>query len=227
MTNMESTTLGYHAGELAVARDPSHPGHLMPPILTRYRRVLDVGCGMGQTLIALELPEKISAFGVDTDAEAVKEGQRMVPSNVRLVHGSGNRLPFSDDEFDFVFSRVSLPYMRLNDAIREMRRVLAPGGNVWLALHSHRRLRRRILKAMRKGDIKDMVYCMSVASNSLLFHICGFQFSGETFQTERGLRRALTRAGFRSIAFSHGTFFIATASVASPESQSNSAPEKK
>lgn len=51
----------YHRSELAIALDPSNHARAMPPILpTKHKRILDVGCGMGQTLLAAQLPRWIA-----------------------------------------------------------------------------------------------------------------------------------------------------------------------
>ena len=50
MTSPEERT-AYHLAELEIAADPGHPAHLNPAI-PPGARVLDLGCGAGQTLIA-------------------------------------------------------------------------------------------------------------------------------------------------------------------------------
>jgi ubiquinone/menaquinone biosynthesis C-methylase UbiE len=52
-----------------------------------------------------------------------------------MACASGEALPFRDQSFDFLFSRVALPYMNIPVALAEFRRVLKPGAGLWLSLH--------------------------------------------------------------------------------------------
>ena len=212
-------TVDYHSRELEIARDPSHPLRALPPISGKYGRILDVGCGIGQTLIASNIPESAVAIGVDVDEAALRQGaSKLLPSNVCLLAGSGEHLPFKSEEFDFVFSRVSVPYMRINQALAEFSRVLAPGGDLWLILHPARMVLGYMKKSALKGDIANVAYLSYVLANGVSFNLTGRQYSllgrQETFQTSGGIRRALTRAGFQSINVSRGRHFIVTASKA-------------
>jgi predicted RNA methylase len=64
----------------------------MPPIFpTKHKRILDVGCGMGQTLFAAQLPSDIEAYGVDCDLEAIKAGRRLSPQNIKLEYAGGEK----------------------------------------------------------------------------------------------------------------------------------------
>lgn len=191
----------YHKRELATALNPSDPQHSMPPISRKHKCVLDVGCGMGQTLIAAELDYDILAFGVDVDREAIVSGRAQVelPSNVQLIHAGGEVLPFKDETFDLVFSRISLPYMNIDKALSEIVRVLTPGGEVWFALHDAKAVFRRCLKLARQGKPKKLLACAYVLLNGALFNWFGVQVSlrgmQETFQTYGGIKRAMNRAG--------------------------------
>jgi SAM-dependent methyltransferase len=207
--------LDYHQRELSIARDPAHRNHLMPPIRARHRKILDIGCGMGQTLIAAGLPPGTTAWGIDPDAAAIQEGRRIAPPNIHLSVGVGERLGFSDASFDFVICRVALPYMRIRPSLSEIRRVLTPGGECWLVLHSARMYRRRLVQSLHSRHWKDVLYCGFVAINSSLFRCTGKQLAvrgrTETFQTPRGIHRALAHAGLKPAHIKHETFFIVTA----------------
>ncbi len=127
----------YHQRELAIALDLSNPVRTMPPIVpTKHKRILDVGCGMGQSLLAAQLPSDVEANGVDCDIGAIEAGRRLAAANIKLVCARGENLPFEDDYFDLVFSRVALPYMDINKALRKISRVLKGGGDLWLTLHT-------------------------------------------------------------------------------------------
>lgn len=183
----------YHHRELEIALDPNNPSRVMPTILKQHKRILDVGCGMGQTLIALKLPSDVEAVGIDPDTAAIEMGKRLVPPNITLLCASGEKLPFPDASFDLVFCRVSLPYMRIDKALREIRRVLRPGGDVWFTLHPASMTTKKLIIAL-----KQVLLALYVLMNGSLFNLIGFQIPGrrqETFQTPGGIRRALGRAG--------------------------------
>jgi SAM-dependent methyltransferase len=201
-------TPGYHSLELTIALDPSHPNHCLPTLPQGYERVLDVGCGCGQSLAGLGVPSD-KGFGVDVDPKAVAESM-----GYDLRCSRGECLPFPDVYFDFVMSRVAVPYMRIPAALREMYRVLRPRGRLWLLLHGKGIFFRRLISAIRKADCKDLLYLCYVALNSLLLH-AGIQVSFlgqyESFQTNRSIRKSLITAGFTKIEIQRDRFFVVTA----------------
>lgn len=104
-------------------------------------RVLDVGCGTGSLLLlAAERVGPAGALcGVEPSAEMAAHARRKANAqNVRMeiVEGSAEHLPHPDAMFDAVFCTLALhhlPESIRETAIREMRRVLRPGGRVVLA----------------------------------------------------------------------------------------------
>ena len=198
----------YHLGELEIALDPTRPGHLLPEVRPHHRRVLDVGCGAGQTLVGcgLHRPEALAeAWGVDLDAAARAVGRPRWP-RLRLLAARGESLPFPDDSFDLVLSRVALPYMDIPAALREFARVLRPGGELWLALHPARLVVRQLAAAARSGAWRSVAYQLYVLANGAGFHLTGitrpFPLIGrgtESWQSRRGMRTALGRAGLTDV----------------------------
>jgi len=193
-------SIEYHEFELRIALDPNHPERLVPDI-GDAQSILDIGCGAGQTLIALGNAKR--RIGVDIDTDAVKLGmQWAAASGIRMLAARGENLPFQPDSFEFVYSRVALPYMDIPVALNEIHRVLRPGGRVWLTLHPI-----TIPAAQfRRGNVKGKIYAAYVMLNGLWLHITGKTFRflrgvTESFQTDRGIKAALTRAGFLNIEF--------------------------
>src|ERR1039457_2440163 len=80
----------YHLYELEVAQNRSHPAHILPQPSAPSERVLDIGCGAGQTLIAA-YPDRIS-FGIDIDIEALKLGSSLT-TEVVFTYGSNSARP--------------------------------------------------------------------------------------------------------------------------------------
>lgn len=207
----------YHLSELRIAQDPRAEGHLLPPIPRSCRAVLDVGCGAGQTLIASNLPDGVLACGVDPQVEALALG-RTLTDRVHFIASMGEALPFDPGTFDFVLSRVALPYTHIPTAVRELWRVLAPGGQVWLTLHPVSMATTALRHGVRALSARRTVFGLYVLTNALLLHLFGRQIAFplghrryESVQTDRGIRLALTAAGFTEVRVTRGRFYVVTA----------------
>jgi ubiquinone/menaquinone biosynthesis C-methylase UbiE len=100
-----------------------------------HRRVLDAGCGFGQWALALSRRnEHVDAVDLDPVRTAVLRrmmeatGQR----NVLPVTASIERLPYPDATFDAVFAYGSISLTRWRETVRELLRVLEPGGLLYV-----------------------------------------------------------------------------------------------
>jgi ubiquinone/menaquinone biosynthesis C-methylase UbiE len=98
-------------------------------------RILDAGCGRGETVLACA-KAGAQVAGIDYAAAAVELTREMladVQPDAEIVVGSVTELPWPDDTFDRVqFSDVieHLDPQQTVPALREFRRVLRPGGYV-------------------------------------------------------------------------------------------------
>ncbi len=207
----------YHQLELLIARDPADPRRVMPQINRRHGRILDVGCGAGQTLIASELPAGALAIGVDVDHAALALGKQL-SSAIPFACAKGEALPFESATFDLVICRIALPYMHFSTAISEMARVLRPGGDVWLVLHPFRLALKELRTSLARGQVKSVLYRLWVGMNGLTLHASGKQWSWpsnpkryESWQTNRSVKRALEAAGFDQILINRETHFVVSA----------------
>jgi len=108
-------------------------------------RVLDAGCGGGRNLVYL-LRHGYEVFAADADAAAVQHVRRLAVSLApafppdNIVVAPVERMPFADACADVVLSSAVLHFAR-DDAqfsamVREMWRVLKPGGMLWCRLAS-------------------------------------------------------------------------------------------
>jgi len=207
----------YHLQELSIASDPGDPRRVMPTIEAGHRRILDVGCGAGQTLIASNLGAGVVAVGVDVDYTALSLG-RELSNTICFILAKGESLPFEGESFDLVISRVALPYMHVHLALAEMARVLKAGGSLWLTLHPFSMTASEIMTSFIHFKFKAVLYRAWVLTNGLTLHLFGKQWAFppksrryESYQTKRGITRALLSAGFRRIEFGAGNHFIVTA----------------
>ncbi|MDO7867448.1 class I SAM-dependent methyltransferase [Nocardioides jiangxiensis] len=97
------------------------------------RTVLDVGCGTGT--LALALAGRLGAgvvTGLDLDPDVMALAQaKEGAGDVRWQIGSATLLPYADGSVDAVVCTLVLHHLPLElkqAAVREMRRVLRPGG---------------------------------------------------------------------------------------------------
>ena len=85
--------------------------------------VLDVGCGEGTLCRFLEAPRR-SVVGLDPDERVLAAAER----GTRFAAASVDALPFADATFDAVTMSMVLHHVDAVAALREVRRVLRPGG---------------------------------------------------------------------------------------------------
>ena len=211
--------IAYHLGELDIARNVDDARRILPELPETFESILDLGCGIGQTLIACNLQPKTFACGVDVNEEALAYG-RKIADHISFVRASGEHLPFADGSFDVVISRVTLPHMHVPKALREISRALKPGGRVWITLYPMSWILCRAGESLKAGNLKNFAFQFYVMTNGAFFHFTGRQFRFpfnrrcESFQTVKGVIRAMKEAGFENVRAEQNRFFIVTASKA-------------
>ena len=95
-------------------------------------RVLDVGCGTGFATEGL-LQHTQNVHGLDQSVHQLEKAWAKLGKHdpVSFYRGDAERLPFEDDSFDVVWSSGSIEYWpNPVTALREIRRVVKPGGQV-------------------------------------------------------------------------------------------------
>lgn len=97
----------------------------------RGRSVLDYGCGHGMAAVVMaRRGARVTAF--DLSFGYLDEARRRAAANqvsVDFVGADGARLPFSDASFDAAWGNAVLHHLDIGVAVRELRRVLRPGGS--------------------------------------------------------------------------------------------------
>jgi ubiquinone/menaquinone biosynthesis C-methylase UbiE len=125
-----SAVMGKDVTDALVAYADPQPGE----------RVLDVACGTGAP--SLKVARKVepggSVVATDLSEEPLKiAATRAVErslTNIRFERADVHHLPYGDDEFDLITCRYGVMFFRdLPKALRELRRVLKPGGRVAFA----------------------------------------------------------------------------------------------
>lgn len=95
-------------------------------------RILDLGCGTG--IVARVLRERLGGgarlTGVDINAPMLAKARSLAP-DIEWVEGNAVALPFADRSFEVVLAQQVLQFVPDRAAaIREIRRVLVPGGRI-------------------------------------------------------------------------------------------------
>jgi arsenite methyltransferase len=103
--------------------------------LVRNERVVDLGCGPG--LLALEMAHRVGMQGevqsIDASASMIALAARRCygKSWVQLAKGDVSQLPYPDARFDAAACTQVYEYVPdIDGALRELNRVLRPGGRV-------------------------------------------------------------------------------------------------
>ncbi|MEW6667486.1 MAG: class I SAM-dependent methyltransferase [Thermodesulfobacteriota bacterium] len=168
--------------------------------------VLDVGCGNGYTL-AKFARAGARAMGVDLSYRAVditRKRMALGRFDIPLVQADAEGLPFRDNSFNLVYSLGVLHHSpHVSKAIREIRRVLRPGGKTVLMLYNKNsvfyRLRIPAMKYLnprfRGWTIQQVCNHLDGAGNPL-----GRFFSREEV---RGMMSGFSRFDFQPAYFSH------------------------
>jgi SAM-dependent methyltransferase len=107
----------------------------LPPAGPEGWRLLDVGCGTGTMLVCLAGYGE--ARGIDADEEAVRFCRRRGLENAE--HVTSETLPFDDDAFNVVTALDVLEHVDDDTRmLREIRRVLRPGGTLLVSVPAYR-----------------------------------------------------------------------------------------
>lgn len=118
----------------------AHPGGLLLSKkalqslgISKTTRILDVGCGTGQTMEFVNKHYQCHVVGIDSHPIMVqKANQRFQKLGLSLIclQGYAESLPFEDHSFDYVLSESVLVFTDIPLAIQEIKRVLKPNGKL-------------------------------------------------------------------------------------------------
>ena len=105
--------------------------------------LLDVGCGEGRHIFGVMQDYPLmKCIGIDMDHQSIKiaeEGYDYFKSishaGAEFLKGSAYNIPFPDNFFDLVICSEVLEHLHeYNDAVKEMHRVLKPGGKLYASV---------------------------------------------------------------------------------------------
>ncbi len=160
-------------------------------------RVLDVGSGDG--MFAIKAAQRgAAATGVDPDPAtlaAAADRARAMGVSLRLGGGRAEQLPFADGTFDMVISIAVLCFVADADAaIREMARVLRPGGRLILG------------ELNRWSSWAAIRYAKGLAGSRT--------WRRARFRTAAQLRRSVSAAGLSVVSVNGAVFYPPLAAAA-------------
>lgn len=92
---------------------------------------LDFGCGNGAAAVHLSSKLGLNVTGIDVDPEQIEAARAgsKEDANVRLLAADGTKLPFEDNDFDFVATHMVTHHIPdWQNALDQMLRVLKPSG---------------------------------------------------------------------------------------------------
>lgn len=127
--------------------------------LQRGHHVLDVACGTGVVArgAAALVGEGGTVTGLDPSPAMLGVARRLGSpegATITWVQGRGEELPFSDDTFDIVLCQQGMQFFTdRSTAVREMLRVLVPGGRVGVAVWrgpEHQSVKGILLRGLQK-----------------------------------------------------------------------------
>ncbi len=108
--------------------------------IVRGHRVLDVGCGTGTLVLLVKsaCPDaRVTGIDIDPTILAIAHAKiTRAGADIPLEEGSATALPFADAAFDRVLTSLALHHLatpQKRTALREVRRVLAAGGELHVA----------------------------------------------------------------------------------------------
>lgn len=98
------------------------------------RRALEVGCGTGVFLEKVA-PCGAAIWGIDLSQDLLARARARTGgfANVRLTCGNAEQMPYPTDTFDAAYGSSILHHLNLERSLREILRVLKPGGRIAFA----------------------------------------------------------------------------------------------
>ena len=119
-----------HPGGLEITRELAMLCHI-----GRQAKVLDVASGTGESACFLQAKFGAQVTGVDISERMLKRARKTAAERnlqIEFKQGDAHNLPFEENHFDAAISECTVCLLEKGRAIREMVRIVKPGGYVGL-----------------------------------------------------------------------------------------------
>ncbi len=107
------------------------------------KKILDVATGTADVAIAMASLKPLRISGIDFSEKMLAQGREKITrlgleNLITLKQGDAEKIPFSDSSFDAVTVAFGVRnFESLEQELREMRRILRPGGTMMILKFSH------------------------------------------------------------------------------------------
>lgn len=172
--------------------------------LKENSQVLDVCCGTGDftIMVSQETDKKINVTGLDFSENMLlvgkKKKEELKLQNIEFIHGNAMELPYDENTFEAVIIGFGLRNTPdYEQVIKEMMRVVKPGGNVACLDTSHPTL--PIYKHFYYIYFK---YIMPILGQLFSKHKKEYQWlndSTEKFLNKKQLKKLFVKAGLEDV----------------------------
>ncbi|WP_084374855.1 class I SAM-dependent methyltransferase [Neobacillus soli] len=119
---------GAHPGGILLTKDI-----LTGEKITSKSKILDAGCGTGQTAAYLSQQYNANVTCLEINPimiEKARERFKKLKLPIQLLQGSIEKLPFENNTFDYILSESVLAFVNKPKALKEFYRVLKKGGRL-------------------------------------------------------------------------------------------------
>ncbi|WP_445488985.1 class I SAM-dependent methyltransferase [Niallia sp. 03133] len=117
---------GAHPGGLALTKTL-----LEQELITAATKILDAGCGTGQTSAYIKKNYPCHVTSIDYHPTMIKRAMSRFKKeqlSISLFQGSLEKLPFADNSFDIILVESVLIFTNWKKSLSELKRVLRPNG---------------------------------------------------------------------------------------------------
>lgn len=119
---------GAHPGGLKLTKEL-----LAQEKMNESTKILDAGCGTGQTSAYIAKKYGCDVTAVDQNKIMVEKANKRFSAeeiSIKAIEGTMENLPFANDSFDFILSESVMLFTNITQSITELKRVLKPGGKL-------------------------------------------------------------------------------------------------
>ncbi|MDP8247259.1 MAG: methyltransferase domain-containing protein [Candidatus Tritonobacter lacicola] len=168
-------------------------------VLKKGAAVLEVGSGFGQWLIAFAR-DAGDAVGIEPDpgirADSLdKIRESGLEERISILNAAAEHLPFPDGRFDTVLCLGVFQFTRQDQAMKEMARVLKPGGALALAANGIGTFLMHVANGVRFRSIEKTCYGLSGCMATVLKWLIGRDLGFTTAISVAEMKRRFGKAG--------------------------------